>query len=189
MNELQFLRNQLGLEDRHFEDVRRVCEAGIAAGFEQTRLDELCRTGVRYLCVVGERIGQREHAHVALLRARLAPDDAPSRGIVSELESAARARGLVLAALARALEHRRADELSAVEFLATCREQFAALDAPHTRRPHMIGHLLDRHYRMADWRHAAHIDADTILDERERYGRVRAKLPRSLELGSGGPAR
>lgn len=184
MNEVEFLRNQLALEERHLEDVRNACEAAIAAGIQQTRLDELCRAGTRFLCVVGERAALRDRTHCELLRARLAPEDEANRGIVAELEATVESRRAVLAALGAALGQRRADALPAAGFIAACREQLAALDAPQTRRPHMVGHLLDRHYGVADWRRAALVDADSILDERERYERVRAKLPRGIELGS-----
>lgn len=184
MNEVEFLRNQLALEERHLEEVRGACEAAIAAAIQQTRLDELCRAGARFLCVVGERSTLRDGAHCELLRARLAPEDEANRGIVAELEATVGSRRAAFVALGAALEQRRADALPAAEFVAACREQLAALDAPRAKRPHMIAHLLDRHYGVADWRRASFVDADSILDERERYERVRSKLPRGIELGA-----
>lgn len=182
MNELDFLRDQLALERRHFDAVRSACESAIAAGLEPTRLDEFCRVATRYLCFAGERLNLQDRAHCEQLDALLAPDDAASLNLVGDLRASLAARASALESLAAGLEQRRADTLGAVGFIDVCRGSLRALDEAFARRPPVLGRLLERHYRVAQWRAASQVDADSILEERERYERVRAALPRGFEL-------
>lgn len=182
MNEVDFLRDQVALERQHFDSVRGACAAAIGSALDPARLDELCRVAARYLCFAGERSALQDRAHCELLRARVARDDAASHKLVDDLGATLAPRRATLETLAAALADRRTDTLGAAEFVAICRETLRALDDALARRPPVLQRLFDRHYRVAEWRAASHIDADSILEERERYERVRAKLPRGIDL-------
>lgn len=182
MNEVDFLRDQLALERHHFDAVRGACETALAAAIEPARLEEFCRVAARYLCFAGERLALRDRVHCEQLRALLAREDAASHNLVDDLGATLAPRRAALDSLAAGLTERRADELSAAGFIDLCRESLRALDAALARRPPVLQRLLDRHYRVVEWRNASQVDADSILEERERYERVRAKLPRGIEL-------
>jgi hypothetical protein len=55
------------------------------------------------------------------------------------------------------------------------------------RRTALEGALAE-HLGVADWRAVCAIDADSILDERNRFGRVTAELPPGTELRRPPPA-
>jgi hypothetical protein len=47
-----------------------------------------------------------------------------------------------------------------------------------------IDRLFERQAKVADWRTVSDIDADSIVDERSRYARVKATLPAGIEMSS-----
>jgi hypothetical protein len=47
-----------------------------------------------------------------------------------------------------------------------------------------IDRLFERQAKIADWRTVSDIDADSIVDERTRYARVKATLPAGTEVQS-----
>jgi hypothetical protein len=47
-----------------------------------------------------------------------------------------------------------------------------------------IDRLFERQAKVTDWRTVSDIDADSIVDERSRYARVKATLPAGIEMSS-----
>jgi hypothetical protein len=47
-----------------------------------------------------------------------------------------------------------------------------------------IDRLFERQAKISDWRTVSDIDADSIVDERNRYARVKATLPEGIEIQS-----
>lgn len=184
MNEIDILRNQLSLERRHMAEVENALAAAIDAGLEAGRLDEFCRACATYLRFIGERFSRQERTHCELLRPRLAPADAANRRVLDELEETLRLSGPAIAALAAALQRRESGACQAAEFLAACRDYVEFLKRELGQRRHVIHHLFERHYRVAEWRRASCVDADSILEERELYEAVRSKLPPGIVLES-----
>ncbi len=158
MNELELIRNQLRTECTRAAEIARACAAPEASA-------ELRQAAVAYLVFVLTRFDERDQRLAEQLRAQssaseqLISQPGTSREALAKLEAA-------LAAPGDADDTRRWSAFG--QFVeGPWRQRRAALDA-----------LQQKSLRIADWRGVSFVDADSIVEERARYARVEAQLPR-----------
>jgi hypothetical protein len=186
MNEIQTLRNQLDTEHRHVREVVRACAAAHGAPRGMTdaaALAAFSQACAEYLeCLLGwfEARDQR----LAGLYAALPADDPGRRALAALGERGSGAEALKRLAAGAAPERGTATDRSAAgrwQELA----QFVA--GAWDGRREAIDALLASNPRVTYWRTFSRVDADSIVEERSRYARVRATLPPGVEL-AGAPA-
>ena len=188
MNELQLIRDQVATERRHMGEVAGACrEALERSPAGDTSLDELCQAAAAYLVWIAGRFNAQDQAHCDLLRPRLTADDAADHRILDDLEATLRENRVAIGRLDAALQARQAGRMHAAEFVGACRDDLRFYDDVLLQRRHVIHHLFDRHYGIEEWRRASLVDADSIVEERSRYARVRTKLPPGVELVAARP--
>ncbi|HJS91654.1 MAG TPA: hypothetical protein VJ738_16930 [Steroidobacteraceae bacterium] len=169
MNEIEIIRSQLTLEQSHAAEVAKACAAVLGSRGAAPVPDEaaalLREAGVSYLVWVLARFEERDQRLSELLAARapqltdLIARPGRSREALSRLESS-------LTAEPQAARERW--------------QEFARFfDSAWTPRRAALEAALAEHAGVADWRAVGAIDADSILDERKRYARVLAQLPRA----------
>ncbi|HNR21703.1 MAG TPA: hypothetical protein PKL49_01630 [Steroidobacteraceae bacterium] len=166
MDELAILRGQIATERRHLIAVKGACRAALPAARQTTGADEFARIAGDYLQHIGRRMLAQDHAHVVLLRPRLAAGDVASHRLLDELEATL---GQLRTAL-QALE-------TGTDRIAGLFDYLDFIDSVMAKRRHALEPLLAAHYSIEDWRAAAFVDADSILEERERYAACRAAAP------------
>ncbi|HXY76365.1 MAG TPA: hypothetical protein VEH54_05605 [Steroidobacteraceae bacterium] len=179
MNELEIIRTQLALERAHASAVASACAKALA------RENKAALTGFReacadYLACVLGWFEARDRRFADLGRAKFADADPARRAIDAALARHGRSREVLeklLAALAPAPGKVTRTAGDAMADFATFFNEW------RTRRD-AIEALLATNSRTADWRAIGGIDADSILEERARYARVRAALPEGVELDS-----
>jgi len=177
VNELEFIRRQVSIERTHMAAVRSACAAALSLPRAERPEVEFLRACAEYLVFVVGRFNAQDQAHCDLLGPRL-PTSAThdlatledlgrtleaSRGAIAKLEIAVRAGS---------------DEA----FVAALRTYLAFYSNVLAGHRHALHHLFDAHYEVADWRAASAVDADAILEERERYARVAGLIPDDIEL-------
>jgi hypothetical protein len=175
MNEIELIRAQLAAERSHAGAVAGACavaleraEPGVPTS--GSPLAEFRQACVEYLVCVLAWFEERDQRLADLWHTRLAPGDPERRSLDDLLGGHGRSRE-ALERLAAALESaghgpRQSWQEFATFFNGVWSARRAALDA-----------LMEPLARTADWRQVAGIDADSILEERARYARVRATLP------------
>lgn len=181
MNEVELIRRQLGVERQHAADVARAsANALVAAGPEgPDPLTEVFRqASVDYLVWILSRFEEREQVFHDLLRSRLAADDPNRRAVESAFALPGTSRE-ALAKLETALGATRGTDIATrwTEFLRFFSSAWSA-------RRDEIDRLFERQAKITDWRTVADIDADSIVDERNRYARVKATMPAGVEAQS-----
>jgi hypothetical protein len=181
VNELEFIRHQVSTERSHMAEVRGACAAALAQGDGAPDLHfiEACAS---YLVFVVDRFNAQDQAHCELLRPRLDPADSAARAAIDDLLQALAASRDAIDALRTALAARQAGRLAEPQFIAAVRDYLAVYSAVLATRRHSIHHLFERHYGIVEWRRASAVDADSILEERERHARVLASLPDGITL-------
>lgn len=157
MNEIELLRAQLATERLHVSAAANACAAADAAA--------LRAAGTDYLrCVLGW-FEARDRRLDELLRARAGLDESTHRGLKAALSQPG-ASDVALGKLPAAEAAIGAWQALA-QFVGTAwGPRRDALDA-------LLGTLA----RPADWRTIAGIDADSILEERRRFERLREAAP------------
>lgn len=186
MNEIQLLRAQLVTEHRHVREVVCACVAAHAAAGgvrDVAALAAFRQACAEYLgCVLGwfEERDQRLAGWYAAL-----PADDPGRGALAALGE----RGSGAEAMERLAAAITPERVSAADGSAAggWRELALFVAGAWDARRGSIEALLASKLRVADWRAFSRLDADSIVEERTRYARVRATLPPSVEL-AGAPA-
>lgn len=171
MNEIEIIRSHLAVEQAHATDIVNACAAqfGSAAGapVSDGAAARFREASVSYLVWVLARFEERDQTLSELLAARhagrLEIPQGTSREALSRLE----------AALA-------AGDPGAAR--AAWREFARFFNSAWTQRRAALERALGGHLSVADWRAAAAIDADSMLDERRRYACVAAELPPGIEL-------
>jgi len=167
MNEVQLIRAQLSLERQHATEVVRACaDAPAVEAFRQA--------SVEYLAWILSRFEERDQVFHDLLRKRLAAEDPDRRAAEAILALPGSSRE-ALAKLETALGSTSDSDWK--EFL-----RFFS-DAWSVRRDE-VARLFERQAKITDWRTVSGIDADSIVDERGRYARVKATLPAGVEISS-----
>ena len=173
MNELELIRSQLSAERRHAAAVADAGSMVFAAPGAVGALEEFRQACVDYLvCVLAwfeerdRRLAQLTHSWAPAHPARSALDEVlarpgRSREALEKLE-AALGSGAV----------------------ADWREFAQFFHGLWSTRRDALEALLNANARVGDWRTLAGIDADTILEERTRYARVRALSPAGARLAA-----
>jgi hypothetical protein len=189
MNEIPYIRAQLAAERAHASAVANACanactnalERGSAgASTSDSSLQQFRQACVEYLVCVLAWFEERDQRLTDLWHARLAPGDAARRALDDVLASHGRSRealGKLEAALACASAPTPG---SAAQ--ESWREFAQFFHSVWSARRDAIDALLAPNPRTTDWRVIAGIDADSILEERNRYARVRATLPAGVSL-------
>ena len=174
MNELELIRAQLAAERRHAAAVADAGAAVFAAPTAQALpLEEFRQACVDYLVCVLAWFEERDRrlAHLATGHAA----DQPVRIALEEaLGRAGRSR--------EALE--KLEAALAAGSGAAWREFVQYFHDVWSTRRDTLEALLGAHAHIADWRALGGIDADTILEERARYARVRAAAPEGVPLAA-----
>jgi hypothetical protein len=182
VNELEFIRRQVSIERSHMAAVRSACAAALARDGGTAPDPEFLEACARYLLFVVGRFNAQDQAHCDLLRPRLDAADVEGRETIDDLRQALAASREAIGRLAAAVESRGAGTRDDSSFVEALREYLGFHARVLATRRHSIHHLFDRHYGIAEWRLASAVDADSILEERERYARVVGCLPEGLSL-------
>jgi hypothetical protein len=184
MNELEIIRTQLATERSHAAEAANAC----AAAFRSTDADsallqamapfrEAC---VSYLVWVLSRFEERDQTLSDLLAARQSPATAAAAASVRHLAGLIGRPGTSREALSRLEAALGAGASPAAR--AGWQEFGRFFNSAWLPRRAVLEGALAEHLGVADWRAVCAIDADSILDERNRFGRVAAELPAGIEL-------
>ncbi|HEY0768407.1 MAG TPA: hypothetical protein VGD47_10655 [Steroidobacteraceae bacterium] len=185
MNEIQLIRDQLAAERQHASAVANVCasalgRADVIALTSGSPLEQFRQACVDYLVCVLAWFEERDQRLSDLWHARFAPGDAARRALEEVLAHRGRSR----------------EALEKLEAAFACTSAPSSGDRAHqswqefaqffnsawSARRDAIEALLALSLRTSDWRLLGGIDADSILEERNRYARVRATLPAGASL-------
>ena len=179
------IRAQLTAERQHASTVANACATALGrrnavALSSGPALEEFRQACVDYLVCVLAWFEERDQRLSDLWHARLAPADAGRRALEDLLASPGRSREALekleaaLACTSAPSPGSRAQE--------SWREFAQFFNSVWSARRDAIDALLAASPRTTDWRLIAGIDADSILEERQRYARVSAALPGSASL-------
>lgn len=174
MNEIELIRTQLSVEIQHATAVARALVAS-----RPTSVAAFRATGVEYLAWILSRFDAREQVFHDLLRKRCAAEDPHRRHVEAALALPGSNRE-ALAKLEAALGESSANEVAAHRW----NEFLHFISGPWSTRRDEIDRLLRSHTKVTDWRTVSAIDADSIVDERNRWARVKATIPADAELSS-----
>ena len=177
MNEVELIRGHLTLERQHAAEVARACAGALAAAGSQgiqrrASLEAFLQAGVEYLVWMLSRFEEREQVFHDLLRGRFPTEDPNRRAVEAALALPGTSRE-ALAKLETALGTTVDSDWT--DFLRFFSGAWSA-------RRDEIDRLFERQAKVADWRTVSDIDADSIVDERSRYARVKATLPAGIEM-------
>jgi hypothetical protein len=189
VNEIQLIRSQLDAERERAAAVAHACAAALAGAGPQSlasasALEEFRQASVAYLaCVLGGFV-ERDRRLGELYARR--PADDPERRSVETLLAGAGSSREALERLERAAGHSAGapDDASHRGRQERWQDLARFFSGPWKARREAIEQRLAPNPRVADWRVVAGMDADSILEERHRYARVRQHLP----AGTAAPA-
>jgi hypothetical protein len=190
MNELEIIRSQLAVEQAHAAEVVDACAAvfgrsgAVPAPAEATELFR--EASVSYLVWVLARFEERDQTLSELLASRQSPGDGAVAASARHLASLLSRAGTSREALSRLEAALAAGESAAAR--AGWQEFGRFFNSTWVPRRTALEGALAEHLSVADWRAVCAIDADSILDERNRFGRVTAELPPGTELRRPPPA-
>jgi len=184
MNELEIIRSQLAVEQTHAAEVVNACAAAFGstgaapAPSEATALFR--EASVSYLVWVLARFEERDQTLSELLASRQSLANGTVAASARHLASLVSRAGTSREALSRLEAALGAGESPAAR--AGWQEFGRFFNSAWTPRRAALEGALTEHLDVADWRAVCAIDADSILDERNRFGRVAAALPAGMEL-------
>lgn len=189
MNELEIIRSQLAVEQAHAAEVVDACAAvfgrtdPVPPPSEATTLFR--EASVSYLVWVLARFEERDQTLSELLAARQAAGGTAAAS-ARQLASIVSRSGTSREALSRLEAALGAGESPAAR--AGWQEFGRFFNSAWAPRRAALEAALVEHLGVADWRAVGAIDADSILAERNRFGRVAAQLPPGTELRRRPPA-
>jgi hypothetical protein len=180
MNEIQLIREQLARERSHATAVAHACATALGRADAQvgsgSPLDEFRQRCVDYLVCVLASFEERDSRLAELARARQAAEDPARRALEEVLARRGRSREtLEQLEAAFAAGGARGAPAGWAAFLAY-------FDSAWSARRDALEALLASNPRVTDWRTVGGIDADSILEERRRFARVRDTLPAGATL-------
>jgi hypothetical protein len=189
VNEIQLIRSQLSAERERATAVAHACAAVLAGAGPQNlpsgaTLEEFRLASVEYLaCVLGGFV-ERDR-RLGEVYARLPADD-PERRSVERILAGGGSSREALERLERAAGNSAggSDGGSRRGREERWRDFARFLSGPWKARREALEQRLASNPRVADWRAVGGMDADSILEERRRYARVRPHLP----AGAAAPA-
>jgi hypothetical protein len=176
MDELAILRDQVANERRHLSALKKACRAVLQAGSDAAAQTAACRAASDYLAYNARRLHAQDEMHCRLLRPRVSPDDTASHALLDDLEDTLRQSRAALQALEAA-----SDPVSGT------RAYLDFVDDVLGKRRHSLEYLFRTYYGIEEWRAASFVDADSILEERERFAAARAAFPPALIPDAGAP--
>lgn len=184
MNELEIIRSQLAVQLTHAGEVVNACAAAFgstgapAPSSEATALfREAC---VSYLVWVLAQFEERDQTLSDLLASRQSTANAAAAASARQLANLISRSGTSREALARLEAAFAAGESSAAG--ASWQEFARFFNSLWAPRRAALAAALTQHLSVADLRAVCAIDADSILDERNRLARLVAQLPPGVEL-------
>ncbi len=185
MNEIEIIRSQLDAEQSHAAQVTNACAAAFgstAPAQASTAARSLFREAcVSYLAWVLARFEERDQTLSERLAARQgASGNGAAAASVQQLGSLIARRGTSREALSRLEAALAAGESEAAS--ARWQEFARFFNCAWVPRRAALERALAEHLTVADWRAVCAIDADSILEERNRYARIAAQLPAGIEL-------
>lgn len=180
MDEIQLIRNQLAAQRQHASAVANACARALEpAGTHELAggsLGEFRQACVDYLVCVLAWFEERDQRLSDFAHARVARADAARRTLEEALGWPGRSRE-ALEKLEKAVAGARDTDTAAAHGTQQSWQEFAQyFNGVWSERRDAIDALLPAALRASDWRAVAGIDADSILEERQRYARVRAAL-------------
>jgi hypothetical protein len=186
VNELEFIRHQVSTERSHMAAVRGASAAALAQPAEERPALDFLQACASYLVFIVRRFNAQDQAHCDLLRQRLPADAGRDRATLDDLDRTLAASRQALDALATALQRREAagDGSEDDAWVAALRSYLSFYSNVLAGRRHALQHLFEAHYTVADWRAASAVDADSILEERQRFSRVVDLLPDGIALAA-----
>lgn len=185
MNEIQLIRRQLTAERQHAGAVATACVSALQRADgnpvpPSPTLGEFRQACVDYLVCVLTWFEERDQRLADLAQARLAPADPARRALEDVLARPGRSRDALEkleVACATGSAGGRGSALK--ERWLDFARYFGSVWG--TRRDGLDA-LLASNTRVTDWRAVGGIDADSMLEERQRYARVCALLPPGVSL-------
>lgn len=187
MNELEFLRQQIATERGHMAAVRSACATALEQSDAPPDLEFLGHCA-DYLVFIVARFNAQDRAHAEQIRPRLGAGDDAGRQAIDDLLGALEQSRAAIARLGTVVGDWRGGRAADAALVAALREYLAFYASVLATRRHSLQPWFDAHYGIAEWRRAAGVDADSILEERERYGRVADSLPEGLSLAPSQPS-
>lgn len=173
MNELEFLRSQLRLEQNHLDRSRDLLQRALRLGAADAAARAARQAALAHLQFALRRSTERGHVHVQLVSGRTATGysgAAERRAVLDAVAALQAALATAEPALQRvafaattASPHDGDDPLRAA---ATAAQQLADGIGHATE---MLEPWFARLYDLSDWRRAARIDAEAVFDERRLY--------------------
>ena len=183
MNELEIIRAQLAVEEAHAAEVANACAAvfgseGAPATADATALFR--EASVSYLVWVLARFEERDQTLSELLASRQSPANGAGAASARHLAGLIARSGTSREALARLEAALAAGETAGAP--AHWQEFARFFDSAWAPRRAALADALAAHLAVADWRAVCAIDADSMLDERNRYALAVAHLPAGREV-------
>ena len=184
MNELEIIRSQLAVEQSHATEVAHACAAVFGATAAAPAVSDATtlfrEAGVSYLVWVLARFEERDQTLSELLASRQSPANGAGAASARHLAGLIARSGTSREALARLEAALAAGETAAAP--AHWQEFARFFDSAWAPRRAALASALAAHLAVADWRAVCAIDADSMLDERNRYALAVAHLPAGREV-------
>lgn len=184
MNELEILRSQLVAEQSHAAEVANACavasESTGAVAAPQEAIALFREACVSYLVWVLARFEERDQTLSELLASRQSNPNGTAAASTRHLASLIARSGTSREALSRLEAALAAGESQTAG--ASWREFARFFNSAWAPRRAALERALAEHLGVADWRTVCAIDADSMVEERNRYTRIVAQLPAGIEL-------
>jgi hypothetical protein len=183
VNEIQLIRAQLIAERNHASAVAAACAA---AGSRREGLrGEFGRACVDYLVLILAWFEERDQRAADLARALRPGAKVAGAALEEALAQPGRSRE-ALQRLERAVAA--VGEGAAADASRSWQEFARYFNGAWSARRDAIDARLAEGLRAADWRAVAGVDADSILEERQHFARVRASVPPGVALAASATA-
>lgn len=155
MNELEFLRSQLRLEQSHLDNSRDLLSRALRQASAEGPLVAARQAALAYLEFALQRATERSRVHSQLLAERVAHSAFSTTERAAVLEAVAALQSALAPAASSPGEPSAGHAQQLAERIS---KATAALDPWCTRL-----------YDLSDWRRAARIDAEAVFEERRLY--------------------
>jgi hypothetical protein len=191
MNEIEIIRSQLAREHSHATEVAHACAAVLGSRSSTAAAPEAAapfrEACVSYLVWALARFEERDQTLAELLGARASPAGTAAAQRTRQLGDLLSRPGRSREALSRLEGALAAADPAAAQARWAEFDQF--FDSAWAPRRAALEQALEQHLSVEEWRAIGAIDADSILEERERHARLIAQLPAALPArAAGGPA-
>jgi hypothetical protein len=188
MNEVELIRTQLATERRHAALIANACVSALEDPMQvldTLALATFCQACVEYLAWVLTRFEQRDQVLLDLGYSHPGGEDR-RRALQDILGWPGKSRE-ALTRLEAALDRISNDRSPGASPQGPWREFAQFFNGDWSARREAIDDLFGRGATVAEWRKMAGIDADSILDERNRFTRVQAAAPPGVQLRTASP--